>query len=124
MPLMNAVQRNEYLRAWRKRQTYLCACGTPTLTRGARCYACRWGKDKAVAARLDMPWHLDAQSQEFVETHLSGATLEEIGEELGLTRERVRQLEESALRKLLARMPIAGVTAERVAEMLAGKAGV
>lgn len=36
----------------------------------------------------------------FVDTHPGGATLEEVGEELLLTRERVRQIEVAALRKL------------------------
>jgi len=36
----------------------------------------------------------------FVDEHPGGATLEEVGEELLLTRERVRQIEVAALRKL------------------------
>lgn len=36
----------------------------------------------------------------FIDKHPDGATLEEVGEVLGITRERVRQIEFSALRKL------------------------
>ena len=43
----------------------------------------------------DDPW-----ARQFVEAHPDGATLELVGEVLGITRERVRQIEEVALRKL------------------------
>lgn len=42
----------------------------------------------------DDPW-----AQQFVAAHPDGATLEQVGAALGIVRERVRQLEESAIRK-------------------------
>ena len=48
----------------------------------------------------DLKWEDDAVAQYVVEMHPDGLTLEEIGELMGLTSERVRQIEESALRKL------------------------
>ena len=47
-----------------------------------------------------LPWRLDLWAQAFVAERPSGATLEEVGEALGVTRERVRQIETSAMRKL------------------------
>lgn len=82
--------------------SYQCVggCGAMIPTRAARCYACRWAKDPAIKARLDLPWHADVASQEFVDLHPGGATLEEVAVELGLVRERIRQIEERALAKL------------------------
>lgn len=48
----------------------------------------------------DLPFEDDPEAQRFVEENPSGATLSEIGACLGVTRERVRQIEEEALRKL------------------------
>ncbi len=121
MPFADAAQRNEYLRTWRAPQTYVCGCGAAVATRGARCYSCRWGKGRGLGERLDMPWSEDVASQEFVEAHRGGATLEEVGEELGLTRERVRQIEAVALRKLVPRLALVGVEPDDVAAMLAAK---
>jgi hypothetical protein len=46
-----------------------------------------------------LPWEDDAWAQAFLAKHPGGATLEEIAQALGLVRERVRQIEEVALRK-------------------------
>lgn len=47
-----------------------------------------------------LPWTDDPWAQRFVEEHPGGATLSEVGGALGITRERVRQIEEVAMRKL------------------------
>jgi hypothetical protein len=44
---------------------------------------------------------------EFVHRHPGGATLEEVGDAFGVTRERVRQIESGALRKLALAMVVA-----------------
>lgn len=57
-----------------------------------------------------LPFAEDAETVAFVEAHPDGATLDEIGEWLGVTRERVRQMEADALRSLALRLRLAGVT--------------
>lgn len=51
----------------------------------------------------------DPAAQAFVAKHDQGAKLEEIGEHLGITRERVRQIEVVALKRFLARLALAGI---------------
>ncbi len=46
--------------------------------------------------------HGKAADNDFIQEHPDGATLEEIADHLGLTKERVRQIEETALLKLSA----------------------
>lgn len=55
----------------------------------------------------------DCYAQRFVEAHPHGATLDEVGDALGIVRERVRQIEEQALEKLGA-----GRQAKRLARLL------
>lgn len=50
--------------------------------------------------RENTRWELDRDAQAFVEQHPNGGTLDEVGQFFGLTRERVRQIEAVALRKL------------------------
>jgi hypothetical protein len=47
-----------------------------------------------------LPWEDDEWAQDFVARHPGGATLAEVGDALGLVRERVRQVEETAMIKL------------------------
>lgn len=48
----------------------------------------------------DLPWAQHKEAKDVVAAHPDGMTLEEIGAVLGLTRERVRQIEATALVKL------------------------
>ncbi len=65
----------------------------------------------------------DEQAQAFVAAHPDGATLEEIGELWGITRERVRQIERAALHQLRARLKLAGVSERDIRDYFASKAG-
>lgn len=56
-----------------------------------------------------LPWERDPWAQGWVDAHAHGATLEEVGRALGLTRERVRQVEEVAFRKLRRRAQRLGI---------------
>jgi len=56
-----------------------------------------------------LPFEDDDLTRLFVEEHPGGASLEEIGDLLGLTRERVRQIIESALDRLARRGYLAGL---------------
>lgn len=59
-----------------------------------RAGACPWGIGSM--PDLHCAW-------EFVRRHPAGATLAEVGRVMGLTRERVRQIEKAALERLAAR---------------------
>lgn len=99
------------------------SCGGPVARYSQKCQACRWGRADALIDK-DTRYAEDAAAIEFVETHPGGGTLEEVGELMGLTRERIRQIEERALRKLVDRLKLVGVTASDVADTLAGKASL
>jgi hypothetical protein len=47
-----------------------------------------------------LPWKDDPWAQAFVDVHPEGATLEDVGAMFGVTKERVRQIEAEAMRKL------------------------
>lgn len=50
----------------------------------------------------DLEWEQHPEAMRAVQEHPDGMTLEEIGRLMGVTRERVRQIEAQALRKLMA----------------------
>lgn len=51
---------------------------------------------------LDLEWEQHPEAMQVVADHPEGMTLEQIGAKMGITRERVRQIEASALEKLRA----------------------
>lgn len=67
------------------------------------------------------PFADDAEAQRLVAEHPDGMTLEQVGDVLGVTRERIRQIEAAALKSLRLRCALAGIEPEDVAQMLAGK---
>ena len=50
---------------------------------------------------IDLEWHQHPAAIRAVAQHPEGMTLEQIGRLMGVTRERVRQIESTALRKLI-----------------------
>ena len=60
----------------------------------------RKAKGKQFDPWLDLEWRDHLEVQKIVDEHPDGMTLEEVGRVLGVTRERVRQIEVVALRKL------------------------
>ena len=64
----------------------------------------------------DDPWAMEIARR-------GGATLEIVGDALGLTRERVRQIEEKARKKLAMSMPLVGIDASDIAAVLATRPG-
>ena len=70
------------------------------------------------AAFDSLPWDEDEDVRAFVAAHPDGATLEEVGEYLGVTRERVRQMEGAALARLAGRLRDAGVTEASQSEIV------
>ena len=60
-----------------------------------------------------LTWNEDVWAQRFVDQHPEGAPLDVVGDALGLVKERVRQIEEEALRKLAA-----GRRGRRLAKLL------
>ncbi len=49
---------------------------------------------------IELEWDEHVEAKRMVDAHPDGMTLEHIGEAMGITRERVRQIEGGALRKL------------------------
>ncbi len=66
----------------------------------------------------------DPECQRFVADHPDGASLEEIGQALGICRESVRLIEEAALKKLGKRLALVGIRAEDAGEYFASRARV
>lgn len=68
-----------------------------------------------------VPFSEDLGAQRFVKQHPDGATLEQVGAYLGVTRERVRQIESKALPRLLRYCKRAGISPEDVASYFASR---
>lgn len=60
----------------------------------------RTGRGRAFDPWLDLEWDQHDEAREIVAEHPDGMTLEQVGDVLGVTRERVRQIEAIALVKL------------------------
>lgn len=104
--------------------------GVPQLSRTARCCerctesgAVHLGRaiDRGATVHPMLPFAEDAAAQAFVEQHPGGATLEVCGDALGVTRERLRQIESKALKRLRKRCRLAGITAEDLVAVLANR---
>lgn len=66
----------------------------------------------------------DIEAQRFVAEHDEGATLDEIGAFLGISRERARQIEEVARKRLVARLAVAGVAREDLALFVSQRSNI
>lgn len=71
-----------------------------------------------------LPWDDDEETRRFVAEHPDGAGLEEIGAWLGLSRERIRQMEAAALEKLGAALHRAGVRGPTTTDVVAWCDGI
>lgn len=94
------------------------------LSRALRCDTCGdTHVDDALAkgatVHPTLPFARDPDAQRFVADHPDGATLEQVGDALGVTRERVRQLERTALGRLRKRAALAGIDPSDLAHVLA-----
>lgn len=106
----------------------LCSlCGRPGASKKGRCEGCRGVHmpKRPWTVHPSLPFAADAAAQAFVAEHPLGATLEEVAEAMGVTREAVRQLEEAAFAELrrAARSPRASERNEAM-RVLAELAGV
>lgn len=102
-------------------------CGEPCEKKPSyhgRCDACASvHEDLSDSPAIDAltRWEEDEIAQAVVALNPDGATLEQVGELIGVTRERVRQIEDKALAKLRARAASFGLTASDLAAVLAAK---
>jgi hypothetical protein len=94
-------------------------CSAPSTRHGKRCEDCR-GIHRTDGALVDSHTRYadDVAAQLFVAAYPDGATLEEVGDAFGVTKERIRQIENGALRHLESRLRLVGITAEDFMEVL------
>lgn len=98
-------------------------CDGPTRRRGSNCTACRH-VHRRPGALVDAatPYADDIACQLIVSAYPDGLTLAEVGEAMGFTRERARQIEANAVEQFAKRCALAGITREDVEAMLARRA--
>lgn len=104
------------------------AVSVEAATKSGRCADCATvhlnGRHMSAATvHPTLPFAQDDAAQRFVETHPDGGTLEEVGAALGITRERARQVEAIALKRLVLRCRVAGITREDIGAILATRPG-
>jgi hypothetical protein len=97
-----------------------CLCGVaPAIAwRGGRCNTCRHVRQHGALVDMHTPYARDAAAQAFVAEHEGGATLELVGLAMGVTRERIRQIEASALARFRRRAHLAGLDADDLVRVL------
>lgn len=100
------------------------ACGreSQVLSRSKRCAECRWTHQSSDALVGGGRYADDPAAQMAIRIFPDGMTHEVVGELMGVTRARVGQIEADALRSMALRVRVAGISAQDVADMLAGKA--
>jgi hypothetical protein len=101
----------------------LCGELAEHLTRSGRCERCTRAQQRTserargATVHPTLPFEKDIDARAWVICHPEGGTLEEVGSALGVTRERIRQLESLALGKLRRACLREGIDAQ---ELLAG----
>jgi Fe2+ transport system protein FeoA len=91
-----------------------------TLQRGAH-YKAVHGRAYGVSISHALAYEDDVEAQRFVDEHPNGATLDEVGVALGLSRERVRQIEADAVANLVRRLRLVGITRDELLELFASR---
>jgi hypothetical protein len=104
-------------------------CGEPnaagSTARSDRCGLCRnvhierAKSQPGATVHPTHPYRRDPAARAFVDAHPDGATLDEVGTALGITRERLRQIETNALATLRKRTKFAGIDPADLAAVLA-----
>lgn len=64
--------------------------------------------------RDHLTWENDTEARNFVAQHPEGATLKEIGDHFGVSRERVRQIQKDALLRLRRELERMGLTQDDI----------